>query len=156
MKRRAFFATYPPVNVARIHSLRRSSLRALWLCLVAFTMVMSRVSYLALPWMAMFAPAVCTICHGCPVDEDHDVCDCEACQEQASGVGVGLWMSKNQPHGGPSKVASHDDARFVVPQQILVLRYEILLAELSADVQPLVSRPAPRPLLPPPRLNALV
>jgi len=140
----------PRPGTAPLHPL----LRAAWLVLVASVLLLARTSHLALPWAALLAPAACAVCRGCPVEHDHEVCDCEACQQEAAGHHHGASLLKNPPHGGPGGLASADEARFLLPAPLRVLRYEILLTELGTEVPPLTSLAPPPPPLPPPRATA--
>jgi hypothetical protein len=123
-----------------------------WGWLVAFMLLFARVGHLSLPWVALVAPAVCSVCHGCPVAHDHDVCDCEACQQEAAGVGPGLLFVKNAPHGGPSWRTDLDDLRFLVPAPLRLVRRDLLIGELDWQAPVLSSLPRPPPPLPPPRV----
>jgi hypothetical protein len=72
---------------------------------LVLALVLGRLGGVISPVMAAMAPAVCSICHGCPIrhaegptssvgshEEGHDeahearICDCEACQLVAAGI----------------------------------------------------------------------
>jgi hypothetical protein len=82
--------------------------------LVAVILAARLGAYVA-PLAAIFAPAVCHVCHGCAVGGPHETCDCEGCQEAAAVLGDAHPWVKGPPHGAPG---SHDaalDAPFLLP-----------------------------------------
>ncbi len=126
----------------------RSPLRAAWLVPAALLLILAHTAHLGLPVAALFAPATCAFCHACPVEHEHEACDCDECQAEAAGIDK---VFKDSPCGGLRGATSLENARFVVPAPILLFRYETLVAVLDAEPTSLASRAPPRPPTPPPR-----
>ncbi len=105
--------------MARLRPPRRllQALPAWALGLLVAVILASRVGAYLAPMAAIFAPAVCHICHGCAVGGPHEVCDCEACIEAAAVLGDEHPWVKGAPHGAPGSHDAAVDAPFLLPPE---------------------------------------
>lgn len=110
----------------------------------------SRLSGAIVPLVAAFAPAVCTVCRGCPVEHEHEVCDCESCQLDVQ-LGHTVEALRDAPHGGSKAPSSFDEPPALVPPLLRVLPAPFAGQAHAVASPRLSSRPDPRPPTPPPR-----
>jgi hypothetical protein len=114
-------------------------------------MLFARVGTLSVPWASLFAPAVCWVCHGCPVAHEHDTCDCEACNAVADGSADDGALLRAPAHGSAAPDGLAADAPFLMPPP---LRFPVMVGvprELSFAWPALDDRLCERPPTPPPR-----
>jgi hypothetical protein len=130
---------------------RWSSLTRFWCVLGVLAILVGRLSSTIAPFAALFAPVVCSICHGCAAKEHDHVCDCEACELADQSSQDGIALLRGAPHGAATDHAAAVDAPALVPAMPRVILALVLLDELSARETPLSPRPPPAPAVPPPR-----
>lgn len=122
------------------------SLGAALVAMVAGAIVLGRLAGVIAPIAASFATAACVVCHGCPVEHDHDVCDCEACGDVVAGKADGAASIHNPPHGSAANDAAAFDPGSGFETSLPILRAHgssYLLAERVITLSSLRPRAPP-------------
>lgn len=134
--------------------LRRASSLRLWWALGVLAIVIGRLSSTLSPFAALFAPVVCSVCHGCPAKDHDHVCDCESCEIAAASAHDGVPLLRDAPHGHSDDHTAAAEGPAVLPHPPRVVLALVLLDELAAEARALAPRPPPEPDVPPPRAAA--
>lgn len=153
----------------RLSSLRRQGFLSLSLAVLVVAVIGGRLSSTIAPFAALFAPVVCTICHGCPVTEADEarhahagpdgerlgghVCDCESCELAAEALasGHGQKILQDAPHGAGHDGNQLGHAFALIPAPARVVVAWVVVEELSAREAVLCPLGPREPTVPPPR-----
>jgi hypothetical protein len=153
----------------RLTRLRGQGIFRLFPVLLVIAMVGGRLSSTIAPFAALFAPVVCTVCHGCPVttaDEERHahagpdgerlgghVCDCESCERAAEAIaeGRGQTMLRDAPHGAGHDATALAQGFALAPDPPRVVVALCVLEDLPIGARVWSPLATLEPAVPPPR-----
>jgi hypothetical protein len=153
----------------RLTDLRRQGFLPLCSLLLVIAVLGGRLSSTISPFAALFAPVVCTICHGCPVTEADEerhahagpdgeklgghVCDCESCERAAEAIaeGRGQPVLRDAPHGAGHDATAQAQGFALAPEPLRVLVALFPIDELPLRAGVLHPCSPKKPDVPPPR-----